>query len=633
MTVGCDDMNSIIQDDLDKGEAIYPGKPGYMMPVDDVFPGLGRVWVYWAIAPDRRVVKTIITYTFNGETKTAEKAVPANAEYVAGYMRDSLEITGLEEGYYSFSMNTVDKDGHRSVTTPLYPQIVRVYGDVYLGTLLPRGIESTEMLAGGNLKVTWVKDTTNVNYSLITHTDYSTSSSGIKRVDTVFNTTATSILTGFTRLQTFSVTSNRQVGIDTAPITEIHAAPVVEKTLLTTAPNGLAELTAAAANGITELAYPIGIESWRLQDLYYFPNLRTLDLTPGTRERLPELSYYTYYRDKTGVDATGYDVYDTAHYENTIGGCPWSYIVSGYMLKSDINIIDSLLASGQLTKVKYTRNSYPGLDAVLAKYSGKIEWNPVEPLPAEGILIPHELLVDYGVVDRNKGVNLYENTARCKRRGNVYLTYSEDGSNVPADIRDKFTGDLKNVYRVEIGERLVYTDADPNKTSEATATIIAFALPTGELQLGLGRLKFDCYIASSNGYEWLTAGGVSAFNGWKKVKVWCSRFLPGAGDSDNTPYRAESFPTTVVNDDGSIASSPYRANDHEFTRATNDAGTDIAFGEWTPLQNSGGVAGWDLNAQAPGHFRVIRIQFGADGAPRLGGRNLVYYLANLRFEK
>jgi hypothetical protein len=626
MTVGCDDMNSIIQADLDKGETIYPGRPGYMMPVDDVFPGLGRVWVYWALSPDRRVTKTIISYTFNGETKTTEKPAPANAEYVSGYLRDSLEITGLDEGYYSFSMNTVDKDGHRSITTPLYPQIVRVYGDVYLSTLLPRGIESTEMLAGGKLKVTWVKDTTNVNYSLVTHTDYSASSVGKTRVDTVFNTTETSILPGYTRLQTFSVTSNRQVGIDAAPITEIHAAPVVEKTLLMTAPNGLAELTADAARGITELTYPIGIESWKLQDLYYFPNLRTLNLTPGTTEQpLPELTHSNYYRDKIGTDAAGYDKYDTAKYSWTIGGCPWSHIVSGFMLQSDLDIIDSLLASGQLTKVKYTRNSYPGLDAVLAKYPGKTEWNPVEPLPEDGVLIPHEFLVDYGVVDRNKAVNL----VRANLRGDVDLTYAEDGSNVPADIAEKFTGNLRNVYKVTIDERLtsdLYNAAHP--VSEVPATTIAFAVPT--LQLGLGRLKFDCYIESSDGYEWLTAGGVSRFDGWKKVKVWCSRFLSGNNaegipiDSDNTPYRAEDFPTT---------NSTYRANDHEFARADKDAGTDIVFGEWTPLQNSSGVEGWDLNAQAPGHYRVIRIQFGADGAPRVNGRNLVYYLANLRFEK
>jgi hypothetical protein len=609
MTVACDDMNSIIQDDLDKGEAIYPGSPDYYNGWNDVRPGIRKVWLFWVLNSDTRVDKTVISYVFNGETTTVEKTAPEIQNDYQSYRIDSLLIDNLAEGYYSFSAYTVDKEGHRSIASNLYYQyseMVMIYGDTYLNTLSPRSISQTEMLAGGNLKIIWAPDTTDVLYSLVEHTDYRGSSIGKTTVDTVLNTTTESLLTGFTRFQNIKVTSHRRIGIDAASVEYIHAAPVVERALLSTAPNTFTELTADVARNVQELAYPIGIQKWTLQDLYYFPNLRTLDLTPGTTE-LPTLSYYRVYTDKQAEG--GGEAVDTTKYADTICGGTWSNVVSGFMPKSDIDIIDSLLASGQLTKVKYTRNSYPGLDAVLSKYPG-IEWNPVEPLE-KGVMIPYDMLVDYGVVDRNRGVNLVRDIIR---RGEVNLTYAESGSNVPAAIRDKFPdGDLNNAYRVTVARR-------PGDNA-SVQNVIAFAVPTGDLQLGLGRLKFDCYIESQN-YDWLTSGGVSRYEVWKKVKVWCERFLPGDIDVDNSPYRAADFPTNVNGND-----NPYRADSHEFFLSSNNPGFDIAFGDWTSCE-------WDLISRAPGHYRIVRIQFGADGAPwgLPEGRSLTYYIANLRFE-
>jgi hypothetical protein len=606
MTTACDDMNSIIQDDLDKGEAIYPSRPGWSEPVDDVLPGMGRVWVFWALNLDSRIDSTIISYTFNGETKTVGKPAPTDENYYEGYRLDSIEITGLEEGYYFFSMYTIDKDGHRSITTTLYPQTVHVYGEIYLGTLSARSIEKTEMLAGGNLQIIWANDTTNVLYSLITHTDYSESSSAT--VDTVFNKTDTTLLSGFKRFQTFSVKSYRQVGLDVEPVEIFYASPVVEKALLSTAPNTFTELTVEKAGDVSELTYPFGVGSWTLQDLYYFPNLHTLDLTPGTTGDLPALRYIRNYADRSDVLIDGVYRYDTTRYTSTIGGGPWLNFVSGYMPDSDIAIIDNLLESGQLTTVKYTRYSYPKLDAVLEKYPDKIVWNPVEPLE-ESIMIPRNLLFDYRVIDRDKGVDV-----------NRDLTYAEDGSNVPAAIKEKFTGELKNVYRVVIGER-----------TEVSATNIAFVIPVDH-QLNLdpyGRLKFDCYIDCGDG--WLTPAGISKYEVWKKVKVILSRTLPGY--ESESPYQESDFP--LIN-----GANPSRPASIEYQIADKNLGFDIDFkdnGEdgarqWTTVKD-GNVEGWDLTSRSPGHYRVIRIQFGADDAPRVNGRNLTYYLANLRWSK
>jgi hypothetical protein len=595
MTTACDDMNSIIQDDLDKGEAIYPGRPEYAYDrLEDVHPGIGNVWLYWTLSPDSRVDSTVIIYTFNGETKTKAKKVTADESEYAGYRIDSLQITGLDEGYYSFSVYTVDKDGHRSITSALYPQIVRVYGDIYLNSKSPRIIDKTEMLAGGNLQITWTNASSDVLYSLVEYKDHRERATGETKVDTVFNNAETSVLYGFKRFQTFKITSYLRIGIDTAPVEEFYASPVVEKVLLSTAPNRFTEFTAAAAEEITELTFPVGVESWTLQDLYYFPKLRTLDLTPGTTGLLPELTHIKSYTDR--VDNTEY--HDTIR--SVIGGDPWLNFASGYMADSDMAIMEDLLESGQLTTVKYTRNSYPKLDAVLERYPAvRTEWNPAEPLPDDGIMIPYNLLVDYRVVDRNKGVNITNGS---------HFAYAEDGTNVSGAIAGKFTGgDLRNVYRVRIEQRA---------NDMGAATNIAFEIPSSELQINLdpnGRLKFDCYIESPS-YEWLGPAGISKYEGWKKVKVWCERTLPGF--TEDSPYQEADFAYGI----------PYRANSQEYPIGSDNKGFDIAFGDWTPCE-------WDLTPQSPGHYRVIRMQFGADGAPWGVPNTLTYYIANLRWSK
>jgi hypothetical protein len=630
MTVACDDMNSIIQDDLDKGEAIYPGRINYNR-LYDVEVGIGRVWVYWAISPDVRVDKTIISYTFNGETQSVEKAV---SEGTKSSRIDSLEITGLDEGYYSFSASTVDKDGNRSIKRILYgragnvgedeglTEVVQVYGDIYLNSLSARSIEKMEILPGGDLQISWANDTNNVLYTVVEYRDHSSVPSGKPALDTVSNKTPASELQGFKRFRTFSVKSYRQVGIDVAPIEDLYVPPVAEKALLETAPNDFTELTEEKANTITELTYPIGMAGWTLQDLYYFPNLRTLDLTPGTLN-LPGFRYDNYYTDARDTDEGR--VYDTAKYVAAGGDCPWLNFASGYMSDSDIAIIGDLLESGQLTEVRYTRNSYPRLDAVLEPYGSRIKWTS-PPLPDYGIMIPPSLLADYRVVDRDRGVNIKANNPNT-----VMLDHKEDGSNVSGTIKGLFDGDLNNVYRVRINCRL-----SAEQDGKIPATNIAFALPEG-FQFGMephGRLMFDCYVETQN--DWLVPAGISKFEGWAKVKVLISRKMPG--NFEDTPYVEADFPYNT----------PYRGETLEYPRTAdaNNKGYNIAVGKWTTFE-------WDCrqylregqeaeagtmvpdNELFRGHYRVIRIQLGADGMgwPLPSGKSLTYYIANLRWAK
>jgi hypothetical protein len=232
----------------------------------------------------------------------------------------------------------------------------------------------------------------------------------------------------------------------------------------------------------------------------------------------------------------------------------------------------------------------------LEKYPSKVDWIPVEPLPAD-IMIPPNLLVDYRVVDRDKGVNPQN------------IVYAEDGSNVVPSIKEKFTGDLKNVYRVVIKQRAA---------DKGAATNIAFVLTVG-VQLGLNpnsRLKFDCYVRSQD-YDWLDASKFSKYEPWKKIKVFISRNLPTfTGD---TPYVANDFPY----------GSPNRNETAEYQISDNDKGFNASItGTWTHHE-------WDLSAYSGGHYRVLRIQFGADGAPwgLPGDKILTYYIANLRWSK
>jgi hypothetical protein len=143
----CDDMNSIIQDDLDKGEAIYIGK------INDYAwqSGKNQVRLFW-IVTDRRVSKTIITWNDEkGEHKT-EKATPD----VSGTRIDSVTITDVPEGVYSFELYNTDAEG-KFISIKEKIEGVSIYGDIYASNLSIRNISTMEWTADNKLKITWAK--------------------------------------------------------------------------------------------------------------------------------------------------------------------------------------------------------------------------------------------------------------------------------------------------------------------------------------------------------------------------------------------------------------------------------------------------------------------------------------------
>lgn len=137
--------------------------------------------------------------------------------------------------------------------------------------------------------------------------------------------------------------------------------------------NGISEFTADGVADITKLVYPIHANS--LQDIFYFPNLKELDLTGEGLFPLPTLVY-----DRNG-----------AHSE--VGGGDWVPFMRKVADISSGNTqsLKDLLEAGILEKVRYVPNSM-GLDELLAPYveSGIVE---LVSLPDE-VAIPHKFFVD-----------------------------------------------------------------------------------------------------------------------------------------------------------------------------------------------------------------------------------------------
>ena len=154
--------------------------------------------------------------------------------------------------------------------------------------------------------------------------------------------------------------------------------PVSERDVLIA--NGVTVFTTDGVSAINKLTYPVHANS--LQDIFYFPNLKTLDLTGGDLFPLPVLNY-----DRNSV-------------KDVIGGGPFISFMrkTGDISSGNMQAIKDLLESGILTKVYYRPNSM-GLDALLAPYiqSGIVEL--VE--GPESVLVPNNFQLEGAIQDNN----------------------------------------------------------------------------------------------------------------------------------------------------------------------------------------------------------------------------------------
>lgn len=156
-----------------------------------------------------------------------------------------------------------------------------------------------------------------------------------------------------------------------------------ERDILTA--NGVTTFTADGVAEIDKLVYPVHASS--LQDIFYFPNLKTIDFTGG--EIFP-MTVLNYNRNDAVKDIGGGEYFPFASKVGTIS-------------EGDKQVLKDFLDAGLLEKVYY----YPytmGLDEILMPYveSGVVEM--VE-TPDE-ILIGNEFQLDGNVQDRNWNIDV-----------------------------------------------------------------------------------------------------------------------------------------------------------------------------------------------------------------------------------
>lgn len=561
---GCDDQNYLHQKYLDQGEAVYPGIPSDLTAIS----GNEKVKFTWALNADPRIVRSVIYWN------DGEKDDSLSVNVTSMDLQEA--VVTIKEGTYEFKLITMDELGHKSMSVT---RTVQVFGPKYFSTLSPRDIVSSTMQATGDLRINWWETPPdNLLYTFVTYTDYSNDPNGVlTTTDTIYTEMMSTTLTGYKRVKPFTINSIYQIGVDTVWIsdTETHQPAIAEDIL---AFNGITETTDAALLEVKKLSFPLSLEGWTFGCLSYFPNLEELDLTPGT-ETLPE---YTY--TGNGVSCT-------------VGGGPWLHFVSGFMSANDKTILETLLRSGQLKKVKYTRYSYTGhnnqqqpLDYILEQYSDKVEWVPAEPVSDQALMIPPNLLLDYRVAESDKGAT---------------VVHSEDGSIVPAAVAAKFDGELKNVYKVTI--------TGSNST-------IAFSTPQGTQFsfVPYGSLQFDSYIETTDpDYGWLKSG-ISQYAAWNTIYRWreCSlEQFPESNKYSGNHARENALSWTIA--------TTTDVKDEDGTVIGQENGTEL--GTWKSHA-------WGLVTVPQEHRMIIRLQFGLDGLwPLPAGESLTYYLANVRW--
>lgn len=178
-----------------------------------------------------------------------------------------------------------------------------------------------------------------------------------------------------------TITLNRDLDIS-MPTSTSEFSPN-ERDVLTA--NGVTVFTADGVSTIEKLTYPVHANS--LQDIFYFPNLKTLDLTGGTLFKLPELVY-----DRNGV-------------RDIVGGGDFVPFIrkAGNIASGNMQALKDLLESGILQKVYYRPNSM-GLDALLSPFvaSGVVE---LVSGPAS-VMIPNYFQLNGVVQDGNWNIDV-----------------------------------------------------------------------------------------------------------------------------------------------------------------------------------------------------------------------------------
>ncbi|MDR3308840.1 MAG: DUF4998 domain-containing protein [Tannerella sp.] len=176
--IGCDDMNNINQEYIDRGETIYTG----VVDSIEASPGYNRVRVNWFINSDPRVKKTVIYWNEGKDSTvvqiTRQDNIPTHHELTFS----------VPEGAYVFQFVTKDNEGHHSVNTTFSEISVSIYGDRYIAGLSNRPVASIN-----TTKITWGDvESVTILYTTVSYVD----DEGVKQVIKVENDSTETPLPG-----------------------------------------------------------------------------------------------------------------------------------------------------------------------------------------------------------------------------------------------------------------------------------------------------------------------------------------------------------------------------------------------------------------------------------------------------
>ncbi|MGM0620370.1 MAG: DUF4998 domain-containing protein [Bacteroidota bacterium] len=310
----------------------------------------------------------------------------------------------------------------------------------------------------------------------------------------------------------------------------------------TPAERGILEANGAttfSADGLAEfehLVYPVHANS--LQDIFYFPNLKSLDLTGG--DVFPTLPVTVY---NGGVT-------------DEVGGGEYAPFVrkAGDISSSNVQALKDLLEAGILEKVYYRPNSM-GLDDLLMPY---VESGVVELVEGpESVLVDNQFHLDGLVQDGN---------------WRMEVTY-------PAEDAPEGEG-IENVYKV---------------VSQATSSSFVLALPQG-FQFNAEEyryLKMDVYAPPKSAFE----GIYEPFQCfWPRImnNLWSFGQFSNFGQ--------------------------------EYWDMGHICMDDADLQNWTEVT-------FDMQGAVGRHNRVFVLNIGTEPWIDFDSEDIVYYLANIRFEK
>lgn len=128
LLLSCDDINSIHQQYIDRGETLYLGKPDSLV----AFSGNNRIKLRWINNSDPKIISTKISWTF-GILKDSI-ILPFN-RINPGVQRDSIIIEKLKPNNYFFKIVNIGNENLVSLPSEV---VGTSYGESYVSSLISR---------------------------------------------------------------------------------------------------------------------------------------------------------------------------------------------------------------------------------------------------------------------------------------------------------------------------------------------------------------------------------------------------------------------------------------------------------------------------------------------------------------